>query len=180
MPSNDASILGSGDPEFQAEAKADAIERAGGEENYDPELNWTAQQGPMPENERTQSREPQQFLPQQLPDPEAARSAGVPPQQIPESQINADAIGHPNGPEPGELVRMGLVDVAEPEHTDYTTISEQQSAEEAESAAAGHGGAPDDTWTKADIQQYADENGIEGVSMSMNKDEMLAAVEAGA
>lgn len=163
---DDRSILGSGHPEAQEEAKADAIERIGEEEYYaDPELYWTAQQGPMPETGTVAANEPQKYLEEQLPDPAAAEAAGLAPQRIPATQImTVDDMGHPQGPEPGELVRLGMVEVGEPEPVSDTVPE---------------GNQPDETWTKADIQAWADDRGYEGVNQhSQNKDEMLEAIAA--
>lgn len=55
-------------------------------------------------------------------------------------------------------------------------------AEEApaeEEAAVTDEGIPPDTWTKQEIQDWADERGIEGVDMdTQTKAEMIAAIEA--
>jgi hypothetical protein len=156
------STLGSGDPAAQEEAMADAIERVGDDEYHaDPELYWTAQQGPMPDTGRAAALGPQLFMEEQLPDPEGAKAAGFPPIEIPDYQkIAADAVGHPKGPEPGELVRLGMAEVTAPNPVSDVAAT-----------------APDDTWTKAEIQAHADEKGIEGVDMnSQSKADMLAAI----
>jgi hypothetical protein len=184
---DEASILGSGDPAYQDEARAEAIERAGGEDAYDEELHWTAQQGPAPASERNKANEPTQFLPGQLPDPEGAQSALVPELKVPETQTVDDAADHPNGPEPDELLVLGEIDeLPETETVENTVLLEQlpdgwtvQNPDwEPEAEESGDEEVDLGTMTKAEIQEWADANGYEGVvnQNTMTKDEMIEAI----
>jgi len=168
----DARILGSGDPDYQEEARQDAIERAGGEDEYNanPDLYWSAQQGPMPE---VPGQGPQVYLPEQLPDPEVARAAGITPQFIPPTIVDESADESVQGPEPTDVAN-----IREGKHYDWT-----------ENAKANPGvanpnvqGAPVyeenedlDSMTKAELQEVADRRGVE-IPSGATKDEMLAAL----
>jgi hypothetical protein len=163
---DERSMMGSGSTEAQDEARQAIIDRVG-EEAYeaDPEMYWTAQQGPMPATGRVLANEPQQFLPEQLPDPEGARNAGLPEVIIPEAQINPEAVGHPNGPEPGEITRINM----------RQELFGELGGDASDGDEAAPDGEPSDSWTKAELQQYADDNGIE-IPSGANKAEMLEAI----
>ena len=203
---DDRSTLGSGDPEYQDEARADAIERAGGEEEYnaDPMSYWTAQQGGMPETGTAEALGPQRYLEEQMPDPAAAIAAGFAPQQIPEGLVisDEDAWGHPKGPEPGEQVRLikneavnerMLTDTtaADREHFVLTSsglenVRAEMEAENPDYVAPGEEGDEDgeyeedgglDSMTKAQLIEEAEAQGVE-VSASMTKAEIIEQIEA--
>lgn len=190
---DERSMTGSGSPDAQAEALADAYERVG-EENYDPELHWTAQQGPMPPEEIDPALLPQHYLKEQLPDPEGAQNALLPELDFPEELIIEDAGDDPQGPEPDELLSLGKISAMPEREVVETANTQEELAEgwtvqnpdwtpEADGAAAP--AAPEgeeevdlDTMTKAEIQAWADANGYEDVvnKDTMTKDEMIEAI----
>lgn len=155
----------------------------------DPD-GWTVQDPWQEAPEADLALEPQQFLPEQLPDPEGAQNALVPPQQIPEGQISDEAVDHPNGPEPDELLNLGMIDELPERETvetsntldelgdGWTVQNPDWEAPEAETEAEGEEGEEVDlsTMTKAEIQAWADENGYEVNQNTMNKDEMIEAI----
>lgn len=73
----------------------------------DPSFGWTVQSGVGIDETAAESRGPQRYTPEQLPDPAVARAAGLAPQNIPSSLIveGDDAFSHPRGPEAGEQER---------------------------------------------------------------------------
>lgn len=183
MPStkDDAKIYGSGDPEYQEEARQDAIERAGDEDIYNanPDLYWTAQQGSMP---TVPGQGPQVYLPEQLPDPEVARAGGITPQFIPETIVAGEdlEVNDPKGPEPSD--RRNIEEGAFYDWTENAKIEAAKSnplttvqgspvyeeGEEGEEVEAG-------SMNKAELVDRARELGIQGYS-SMNKAELEEAV----
>lgn len=183
MPStkDEARVLGSGDPDYQEEARQDAIERAGGEENYEanPELYWTAQQGPMPD---VPGRGPQVYLPEQLPDPEVAKSANFTPQFIP-ATIVAEELepNDPKGPEPSDrrnIEEGAFYDWSENAKAEAARANPLQTVQGApvyEEGGEGEEEEEAETMTKAQLVDRARELGIEGFS-SMNKAELEDAV----
>lgn len=155
---------------------------------------WTVQtdEGKLPEPNAREA--PQMFVEEQLPDKDAMEAANL---SIPSNQITDDVtvldpadqvrLGNPDyasplgitaNPEgahiPGESVDPGR-QVADPETPTGDSITTLDTG-----AAAAPGDTAVDDMTKQQLQDYADSKGYEGVSMSMTKDEMLAAVkEAG-
>jgi hypothetical protein len=191
----DRSVLGSGDPEYQEEAKAAAMEAVGEEEyNANPDLYWTAQQGGMPDTGRVAALGPQRYLPEQLPDPDVARASNIAPQNIPEGLTISDeeAWEHPKGPEPGEQVRLlkneavnqrMLTDASEAtadrESFVLTSsgLANVRAAQEAENPDYPAGDDDLESLSKAELVDRAREAGIEGYS-TMNKAELIEALEA--
>lgn len=135
---------------------------------------WTAQSEespPLPEG-----LAPQQYVDEQLPDEEEMGKLGL---SIPENQLAGADL---DSLDPADQVRVGNADYASPLGVTANPEGAHipgESAPPADEKAAPEGasGAPDDSWTKAEIQTYADDNGISGVDMnSQSKAEMLAAV----
>lgn len=145
---------------------------------------WTAQdENTPPPNAREM---PQQFTDEQLPDQEEMDKLGL---TIPENQLAGDNVEFLD---PADQVRLGNVDYASPlgvtanpegahipgESAPPENIkAAPEQYVEGDGTSATEDGTPDDSWTKAEIQAYADENGIEGVDQnSQNKAEMLEAI----
>jgi hypothetical protein len=190
------SVLGSGDPEYQAEALEEFKARIGEEAfEADPWTGWTAQQGGDPPERDDPALEPTHYLPEQLPDPAVAEASMLAPQDVTNLQTE-DAADHPNGPEPGELLTLGVIDELPEKETVETQNTQEELPEgwtvqnpegvegEAEvvaegEAAAEEEGVPPESWSKQEIQDWADERGIAGVDMdNQTKAEMIAAIEA--
>lgn len=161
-----AQVLGSGDPDAQEAARADAIERAGGEANYyrNPDDFWTAQQGTHPQGPTSLAMGPQVYVEEQLPDPAVALAAGIPPQRIPAHLVIGtieEGLGHPKGPEPGEMVRIAVA-----------AHVQAQLAADLEQAVPGAGDVVD--------QAAADDEGHDGELSAESTDEELADSNAAA
>lgn len=79
---------------------------------FDPAIGWTAQSGEGYAVDPNTELPGQMFVRSQLPDPEIAKAAGLRPQTVPEYLIldDEEAYAHPQGPEPGELVRAAKRD----------------------------------------------------------------------
>jgi hypothetical protein len=135
---------------------------------------WTAQQPSPPPNAREL---PQQYVDDQLPDEEEMEKLGL---TIPEDQKAGDNV---EVLDPADQVRVGNPDYASPlgvtANPEGAHIPGESGSEEkirsAPELAAGVSGEPDDSWTKAELQEYADANGIE-IPSGATKSEMLDAI----
>lgn len=170
---DDAKILGSGDLDYQEEARQDAIERAGSEENYNnnPDLYWSAQHGPMPVKP---GDGPQVYLPEQLPDPEVARSAGITPQFIPPTIVDEDAADNVQGPEPTDVRN-----IEEGKHYDWTENAKVNPGV-ANPLVQGapvydEAGSDLDSMTKAELLEEAERRGVDA-NQSNTKQEIIDAL----
>lgn len=153
----------------------------------DPD-GWTAQDLPWPAPEEDLALAPQQFAEEQLPDPEGAKNAGVPEIEIPEGQVSDD-IEHPNGPEPDELLTLGKIEELPERETvetsnvqggilpDAWTVQNPEIPEE-ETAEAEDETVDLEAMTKAEIQDWAEANGYEGLvnKDTQSKAEMIEAI----
>lgn len=160
------------------DTKPDLLGETVSGDEADSMKGWTAQQGDSPP---PNARElPQQFVDEQLPSEEAMKETGL---SIPENQKAGDQT---DVLDPADQVRLGNVDYASPlgvtanpegAHIPGESAPPAGDKSAPELAAGAVSGTPDDTWTKADIQAYADANGIAGVDKdTQSKAEMLAAV----
>jgi hypothetical protein len=145
---------------------------------------WTAQQeNTPPPNAREM---PQQFTDEQLPDEEEMEKNGL---TIPENQRAGDNVEFLD---PADQVRLGNVDYASPlgvtANPEGAHIPGESTAPESIKAAPeqyvdGDGTSATeeektlDEMTKAELQEYSESRGYEGITTSMSKDEMLAAIE---
>lgn len=139
--------------------------------------DWTAQSDNRP---APNAREmPQQFVDEQLPDADEMDKTGL---EIPENQ---KAGGSVEFLDPADQVRVGNPDYASPlgvtanpegAHIPGESAPPENIVAAPEKDNEAKSGTPDDTWTKDEIKAYADEQGIDGVNMSMSKADMLAAV----
>lgn len=163
---------------------------------------WTSQQGPEPEP--LPSTGPQKYVEEQLPATEDLLGYGEDPESgtfaMPENQIAESA----EELDPADQVRLGNVGyasplgvVANPEgahipgesgeeerirsapellQAPEPGVEAEEPGVEAEEAEEGEEKALEDM-TKQELCDYADAQGYESVSMSMSKDEILAAIE---
>lgn len=143
---------------------------------------WTVQQDGYPEPNAREM--PQVYADAQLPDQAEMDKLGL---TIPESQLAGDDV---TALDPADQVRLGNPDYASPlgitanpegahipgESTDPATIVSAPEKETDVGAGKVAGDeTPDDTWTKAELQDYADAKGIE-IPAGATKAEMLTAL----
>lgn len=156
-------------------------------DDADSMKGWTAQEGnaPVPN-----AREiPQQFVEAQLPKQQTMDEMGL---HIPENQISTDI----KVLDPADQVRVEGTGYASPlgvtanpegahipgeagtDTTDMGGSPADKNIVAPEGKAAGDT-TPDSTWTKQELQDYADSKSYTGVTQStQTKDEMLAAITA--
>jgi hypothetical protein len=141
-------------------------------DEMDPYVGWTVQseEAPTP----LPSTGPQLFTPEQLPDQEAMDELGL---SIPENQLTDDA----SVLDPVNQVRLGNTGYSSPlgvtANPEGAHIPGESAPPERIVAAPEQGQEEDlSGMTKAELEQYAADRGIE-VSSSMTKAEMIEAIQ---
>jgi len=137
------------------------------EANADHLTEWSAQDETMPEPPG--QTDPQRYHPDQLPEdmPEEPRRI------IEENYLTDDkAAVDP----PGGIALNREIDAESPHLTGYAGMEAPTPADHPE-ATEDYEGKTLDEMTKAELQEYAEGRGYEGITTSLSKDEMLAAIE---